>query len=91
VSSLSILFDQTKSESDMRIIENIAYRKSHNHTVSKENLISWIKVGERLSQDQEVGKYKKSDIEKIIPELKELTKNQTSIDYEKIKEILNSV
>lgn len=86
LASLSILCN-----TESKLIENVAYRKSHNHTVSKENLITWIKVWERLINWQELWDYSKSKLKNVVIELKDMTKNQSNIDIERITKLLNSI
>ncbi|MEF2174931.1 MAG: helix-turn-helix domain-containing protein [Candidatus Absconditabacteria bacterium] len=86
LTSLSILCN-----SESKLIENVAYRKSHNHTVSKENLITWIKVGERIVNGQELGDYSKSKLKNVVTELKKMTKDQSKVDIKKITQLLNSI
>lgn len=86
LSSLSVLLNSWSL-----LIENVVYRKSQNNKVSNENLLSWVKVWERKTFWQELWDYNKTKIISIIPQLKEMTINQDSIDYENITKVLNEI
>lgn len=69
---------------------DVIYRKteSSNLKVNQESLISWLKCGEKKVESKELWEYKKQNLKKILPELKELTKLDY-IDIEKIEELLS--
>jgi len=81
----------TDKEQKTYMAEKLAFRKSSVNELSQENLACRIKAWEKIAIQQEVWIYEKNWIEKIIPHLKKLTKNQKEIDFNNIKSLLNSV
>lgn len=80
----------TEKQAKTFMIEKLAFRKSPINKLSQENLACWIKAWERLVDftDKE---FNHKGILEIIPQLRELTKNQKNLEIDKIKKILNSI
>ncbi len=87
VVSLDII---TEKQEKTFMIEKLAFRKSSINKLSPENFACWIKAWEKLVNFTD-NKFNQEAILDIIPKLRELTKNQKTLEIDQIQEILNSV
>lgn len=65
------------------------YRKSNKYEINNESLMSWLRCWELQSKDIEVEEYSKKKLDKVIEELKEITKNPNP-NLDKIQSLLSS-
>jgi len=68
-------------------MQEVAFRKYNNCTLSKENFLAWLRVWDIIWDSIEVEEFNKSKTKKLMPILKELTKEET-IDIKKIESLL---
>jgi len=71
-------------------LEEMAFRKYENKTFSKENFISWLRVWEIIWNKIDVEVFTKQKLKSIIPELKQLTK-QEKIDINYLQNLFAKI
>lgn len=72
------------------MVEKLAFRKSSINKLSPENLACRVKAWEKLVEYTD-NEFNNDAILTIIPKLRGLTNNQEKLEFDKIKEILNSI
>ncbi len=88
---LSLLnFFSVSSLSRLWNVEKMAFRKYENKSFSKENFISWSRVWDIIWNKIDVEVFTKQKLKSIIPELKQLTK-QEKIDINYLQELFANV
>jgi len=88
---LSLLkFFSVSSLSRLWNLEEMAFRKYENKSFSEENFISWLRVWDIIWNDIDVEVFTKQKLKYIIPELKQLTK-QEKIDIKYLQNLFAKV